>query len=272
MSPEYVRPYIKAQKNDDRDAEGIAEAATRPTMRFVEIKDENQLDMQTLHRARDRLVAERTALINQLRAILLERGLTVPQGRRKLEIWLNMKTDEGKPALSRRTITLIADMRAQWSEMDRRIAAFDDEFKAHARSDQPCRLLATIPGIGPLNATALVASVGDAQTFGRGRDLAAWLGLVPRQITTGGKPKLLGITKRGNGYLRKMIIHGARAALPMLSKSATPLGDWLRGLLGRAHKNKVIVALAAKLARIVWAVLQSGRPYKENGLGSVIQA
>ncbi|WFS25199.1 IS110 family transposase [Rhizobium rhododendri] len=272
MSPEYVRPYIKAQKNDDRDAEGIAEAATRPTMRFVEIKDENQLDMQTLHRARDRLVAERTALINHLRAILLERGLTVPQGRRKLEIWLDMKTDEGKPALSRRTITLIADMRAQWSEMDRRIAAFDDEFKAHARSDQPCRLLATIPGIGPLNATALVASVGYAQSFGRGRDLAAWLGLVPRQITTGGKPKVLGITKRGNGYLRKMLIHGARAALPMLSKSETPLGDWLRGLLGRPHKNKVIVALAAKLARIVWAVLQSGRPYKENGLGSVIQA
>lgn len=272
MSPEYVRPYVKAQKNDDRDAEGIAEAATRPTMRFVDIKEEEQLDMQTLHRARDRLVGERTALINQLRAILLERGITVPQGRRKLEIWLDLDTDEERLALSRRTLVLIADMRAQWSEMDRRIAAFDQEFKAYARSDQPCRLLGTIPGIGPLNATALVATVGDARTFGRGRDLAAWLGLVPRQMTTGGKPKLLGITKRGNGYLRKMIIHGARAALPVLSKSATPLGEWLRALLGRAHKNKAIVALAAKLARIVWAVLQSGRPYNNNGLEPVVQA
>jgi transposase len=272
MSPEYVRPYVKAQKNDDRDAEGIAEAATRPTMRFVDIKEEEQLDMQTLHRARDRLVGERTALINQLRAILLERGITVPQGRRKLEIWLDLDIDEERHSISRRTVALIADMRAQWSEMDRRIAAFDEEFKTYARSDPPCRLLATIPGIGPLNATALVATVGDARTFGRGRDLAAWLGLVPRQMTTGGKPKLLGITKRGNGYLRKMLIHGARAALPVLSKSATPLGEWLRGLLGRAHKNKAIVALAAKLARIVWAVLQSGRPFKSNGLEPLHQA
>ncbi|MFC3971019.1 transposase [Rhizobium lemnae] len=133
-------------------------------------------------------------------------------------------------------------------------------------------MLATIPGIGPLNATALVATVGDASTFGRGRDLAAWLGLVLRQMTTGGKPKLPGITKRGNGYLRKMIIHGARAALPVLSKSASPIGEWLRGLLGRAHKNKAIVALAAKLARIVWTVLQSGRPYKDNSLDSVVRA
>jgi transposase len=265
MSPEYVRPYVRAQKNDDRDAEGIAEAATRPTMRFVDIKEEEQLDMQTLHRARSRLVGERTALINQLRAILLERGITVPQGRRKLEIWLGLGTNEEQLPLSHRTMILIADMRAQWSELDRRIAAFDDEFKAYARSDERCRLLTSIPGIGPLNATALVATVGDAQTFGRGRDLAAWLGLVPRQMTTGGKPKLLGITKRGNGYLRKMLIHGARAALPVLSKTATPLGEWLRALLDRAHTNKVIVALAAKLARIVWAVLQSGCPFN-NGL------
>jgi transposase len=271
MSPEYVRPYVRAQKNDDRDAEGIAEAATRPTMRFVDIKEEEQLDMQTLHRARSRLVGERTALINQLRAILLERGITVPQGRRKLEIWLGLGTNEEQLPLSHRTMILIADMRAQWSELDRRIAAFDDEFKAYARSDERCRLLTSIPGIGPLNATALVATVGDAQTFGRGRDLAAWLGLVPRQMTTGGKPKLLGITKRGNGYLRRMLIHGARAALPVLSKTATPLGEWLRALLDRAHTNKVIVALAAKLARIVWAVLQSGCPFN-NGLESTNQA
>ena len=120
----------------------------------------------------------------------------------------------------------------------------------------------TIPGIGPLNATALAAAIGRAQTFARGRDLAAWLGLVPKQMTTGGKPKLLGISKRGNGYLRKMLIHGARAALPTLSKKATPLGGWLRSLLARAHVNTVVVALAAKLARIICAVLRSGQPFE----------
>lgn len=261
MSPEYVRPYVKAQKNDDRDAEAIAEAATRPTMRFVELKDAEQLDMQSLHRARDRLVGERTALMNQLRAVLLERGIAVPQGRRKLEQHLAAMLEGEEARLSPRTRRLVEDMQAEWREMDRRIEAFDDEFAAHARTDDAARRLATIPGIGVLNATALAAAVGSAATFARGRDLAAWLGLVPRQITTGGKPRLLGISKRGNKYLRKLLVHGARAALPSLSASATPLGRWLRGLLGRAHKNTAIVALANKLARFVWAVLRHGGTY-----------
>jgi transposase len=262
MSPEYVRPYVKAQKNDDRDAEAIAEAATRPTMRFVELKSEAQLDLQSLHRARDRLVGERTALINQLRAFLLERGIAVPQGRRKLELRLEELLAAEQPSLSPRTRLLIEDMRAQWRELDRRILAFDDEFVAHARTDEAARLLMTIPGIGPLIATALMAAVGRAETFKRGRDLAAWPGLVPKQATTGGKPKLLGISKRGNGYLRKMLVHGARAALRMLSGTDTALGRWLRGLLQRAHKNTVVVALAAKLARVAGAVLRSGRGFE----------
>jgi transposase len=260
MSPEYVRPYVKAQKNDDRDAEAIAEAATRPTMRFVELKSEEQLDMQTLHRVRDRLVGERTALINQLRAILLERGSTAPQGRRKLEQHLEGLLDS-EAALGPRMRLLIDDMRMEWLELDRRIAAFDNEFAARARNDADARRLATIPGIGVLNATALVAAVGNAQTFARGRDLAAWLGLVPRQITTGGKPRLVGITKRGNKYLRKLLIHGARSAMPTLSVSATPLGSWLRGLLARMHKNAAVVALANKLARIAWVVLRRGEEF-----------
>jgi transposase len=262
MSPEYVRPYVKAQKNDDRDAEAIAEAATRPTMRFVELKSESQLDVQTLHRARDRLVGERTALINQLRAVLLERGITVPQGRRKLEQHLEaMRVSDSDHSLSPRIRQLINDMRAEWLELDRRIAVFDNEFAAYARSDADARRLATIPGIGVLNATALLAAIGDGQTFARGRDLAAWLGLVPRQITTGGKPHLVGITKRGNKYLRKLLIHGARSALPSLATSATPLGGWLRGLLQRMHKNAAVVALANKLARIVWVVLRRGEEF-----------
>jgi transposase len=262
MSPEYVRPYVKAQKNDDRDAEAIAEAATRPTMRFVELKSQAQLDVQSLHRARDRLVGERTALINQLRAFLFERGIIVPQGRRKLELHLQMLFASDQVPLSPRSRLLIEDMRAEWQALDRRIETFDEEFAEQARSDDAARLLTTIPGIGPLNATALVAAIGNAQTFTRARDLPAWLGLVPRQVTTGGKPKLLGISKRGNVYLRKMLIHGARAALPTLSKKETPLGGWLRGLMTRAHVNTVVVALAAKLARIICAVLRSGQPFE----------
>jgi transposase len=262
MSPEYVRPYAKGQKNDDRDAEAIAEAATRPTMRFVELKSEAQLDLQSLHRARDRLVGERTALINQLRAFLLERGIVVPKGRRRLELRLEELLAAEQASLSPRIRLLIEDMRAQWRELDRRILAFDDEFAAQARADEAARPPMTIPGIGPPNATALAAAIGRAETFGRGRDLAAWLGLVPKQATTGGKPKLLGIGKRGDGYLRKMLVHGARAALRMLSGTDTALGRWLRGLLQRAHKNTVVVALAARLARVACAVLRSGRGFE----------
>jgi transposase len=179
MSPEYVRPYVKAQKNDDRDAEGIEEAASRPT-----------------------------------------------------------------------------DIRSEWQALDSRIEALNGEFVAIARHDETARRLVTIPGVGVLNATALVAAVGDGAAFRRGRDLGAWLGLVPKQHTTGGKPKLLGISKRGNKYLRMLFIHGARAAMPSLSASQSPLGEWLRGLLARTHRNIAIVALANKLARIAWATLR----------------
>ena len=261
MSPEYVQPYVKAQKNDDRDAEAIAEAATRPTMRFVVVKSEAQLDMQTLHRARSRLVNSRTRLINQLRAILLERGITVAKGRRALGLALGPLLDAKSSILSPRIRTLIEAMRIEWAEFDARIEALDREFVEQARSSMPARRLTTVPGIGALNATALVAAVGEAEDFARGRDLAAWLGLVPRQMTTGGKARLGGISKRGNRYLRTMLIHGARAALPGLSRSDTPLGAWLRGLMARAHVNVAVVALAAKLARIAWAVLRSGADY-----------
>jgi transposase len=260
MSPEYVRPYVKSQKNDDRDAEAIAEAATRPTMRFVELKSEEQLDMQTLHRARDRLVGERTALINQLRAILLERGITVAQGRRELERHLAGLNSVG--GLSRRMCALIEDMQQQWCELDRRIVELDKEFTRWACNEEAARRLMTIPGIGVLNATALIAAIDRADSFARGRDLAAWLGLVPRQVTTGGKPRLVGISKRGNKYLRKLLIHGARAALPRLVESPTPFGAWLRGLMARKHKNAAVVALANKLARIAWAVLRHNETFR----------
>lgn len=262
MSPEYVRPYVKAQKNDDRDAEAIAEAATRPTMRFVELKSEEQLDVQTLHRVRDRLVCERTSLTNQIRSLLLERGHVVAQGHARLRHLLADLLDSATGSLSARMAFLLGDMRTRWDELDRRIAAFDAEFSAMARTDERARRLTSIPGIGALNATALVAAVGNAATFTKGRDLAAWLGLVPRQATTGGKPKLLGITKRGSRYLRKMLIQGARSAMPTLAKANTAIGAWLRALLVRTHPNIAVVALAAKMARTVWALLRHGRNYE----------
>jgi transposase len=266
MSPEYVRPYVKAQKNDDRDAEGIAEAATRPTMRFVELKAQDQLDMQTLHRSRDRLVGERTALINQLRAILLERGIVIPQGKRHLERHLAALLDsEDARGLSPRMRLLIADGRAQWRELDRRIAVFDAEFAAFTKENEDAKRLATIPGVGIMIASALIAAIGKAEAFEHGRDLSAWLGLVPRQSTTGGKPKLFGISKRGNKYLRKLLIHGARAALPHIAERDTALGRWAKGLLARVHHNVVVVALANKLARIAWAVLRRGETFAAKG-------
>jgi transposase len=261
MPPQYVKPFVKANKNDNRDAEANAEAVQRPTMRFVPLKTTEQLDLQSLHRVRHRLVGRRTALINQLRAILLERGIIVPQSRRALEKRLPEILADERNGLSPRMRRLIEEMRAEWRELDERIAAFDDEFAAIAKQTADCRRLCEIPGVGVLNATALVAAVGDASAFTRGRDLAAWLGLTPREYSTGGRQRLLGISKRGNKYLRTLLIHGARAALPHLAERSDALGRWLRALLARAHRNVVVVALANKLARMAWAVL-AGDSYR----------
>lgn len=261
MPPQYVKPFVKSNKNDYRDAEATAEAVQRPTMRFVPLKNEAQLDLQTIHRVRQRLVGRRTALINQLRAILLERGITVPQRRRVLEVRLATILADEQSGLSARIRHLIEDLRVEWRDLDGRIEAFDTELAATAKREDACRRLCEIPGIGVLNATALVAAVGNAAAFDKGRDMAAWLGLVPREYSTGGKQRLLGISKRGNKYLRTLLIHGARAALPHLAARDNTLGAWLRALLARVHRNVAVVALANKLARIAWAVLTGERRY-----------
>ena len=262
MSPEYVQPYVKAQKTDDRDAEAIAEAATRPTMRLVTLKSEAQLDLQVLHRARQRLVAARTRLTNQLRAVLLERGVILPKRRAPLKQRLDELMSGEELAISARALRLLEDLRDEWASLDRRIKAYDDELAALTREDEQARRLATIPSIGVINATALLAAVGDGSAFAKGRDLAAWLGLTPRQHSTGGRTKLLGISKRGNKYIRVQLIHGARAAMAHFANKPTPTGEWVRRLLARAHPNVVVVALAAKLARIAWAVLRHGRDFE----------
>jgi transposase len=197
----------------------------------------------------------------------LERGYIAPQGKRKLERFLTVLMDEqGGAGLSSRMILLVADARAQWAELDRRIEAFDTEFVRWARENEDARHLVTIPGFGAIVASALVAAVGRAEAFDRSRDLSAWLGIVPRQFTTGGKPKLLGISKRGNSYLRRQLIHGARAALPHVAERVTPLGRWAKALLKRAHRNVAVVAFANKLARIAWAVLRRGERFNATGM------
>jgi transposase len=262
MPAQYVRPFVKSHKNDYIDAEAIAEAVQRPSMHFVPLKSEVQLDQQALHRVRDRLVRRRTATINQIRAFMLERGVTVAQRRRNLERALPTILADESVQLSPRVRLLLAELREEWRDLDGRIEALTDEIGAAAKVDPACQRLMTIPGVGPMIASALVAAVGDGSAFARGRDLAAWLGLVPHQHSTGGKTRLLGISKRGNSYLRRLLIHGARAAIGHLAKKPTPLGRWVADLLTRVHGNVAVVALANKLARIAWAVLRGDKPFE----------
>ena len=229
MSPEYVRPYVKAHKNDDRDAEAIAEAATRPTMRFVALKSPEQLDTQTLHRARDRLVGERTALMNQLRAILLERGIVVPQGVFQLSQRVRAVLDEDCATLSPRVRSLIADMLDQWRALDERIRGFDQEFAVQARADEAARRLATIPGIGPLNATALVAAVGDARTFARGRDLAAW-----RARPTAGDHRRQATAARDHEARQQVPAQASPSGCPLRHAEAGSKRHLVGGMVARA--------------------------------------
>jgi transposase len=266
MPPQYVRPFVKSQKNDYQDAEAIAEAVQRPTMRFVPLKTEDQLDLQALHRVRDRLVGRRTAMINQLRAFLLERGLTPRTGRRHLARELPQLLEDAQNGLSTRMLRIIDRLRDEWRSLEDAIRDVTQELETIARADAACQRLVEIPGFGPLVATAFVAAVGKGTAFRKGRDLSAWLGLVPRQHSTGGKPTLLGISKRGLTPLRRLVINGARSVYRLANRSKLgPLSAWLKGLQTRAHPNVVVVALANKLTRIAWAVLTRGEPYRVAG-------
>jgi transposase len=264
MAAQFVKPYVKSNKSDFNDAEAIAEAMTRPTMRFVTLKTVEQQDLQALHRARSLLMGQRTALINQLRAFLLERGLTVPKGVAALRRRLPEVLEDADNELSDRLRALIDQIWQQVSELEARIATLNAEIEAIAATDMACQRLLSIPGIGVLTATAMVATVGDGKQFRCGREMAAFLGLVPRQYSTGGKPRLLGISKRGNTYLRMLLIHGARAVLRGGDKRSDRLGPWLRELKARRPSNVTAVALANKLARIAWAVLVHGEDYRPS--------
>ncbi len=252
---QFVKPYVKSNKNDTRDAEAIAEAASRPTMRFVQIKSNDQFDVQALHRARDRLVSTRTRVVSQIRAFCLEYGITMRQGIGVFKLDLPRILSDDANELTPMMRNLLRDLWDEFTQLEVRAAKITRQIEALAKKDDVARWLQTIPGIGPLGATALLAAVGSGRQFHKARDLAAWLGLVPRQHSTGGKQVLLGISKRGNSYVRRLLIHGARSAAMHLDKSRDRLGAWIVALRTRMHINKVIVALANKIARIAWVIL-----------------
>jgi transposase len=264
MPAQYVKPYVQTNKSDYLDAEAIAEAVQRPRMRFVPIKSEEQLDLQALHRVRERWVMRRTAVVNQIRSLLLERGLTLPKGRSHVEQMLPRILEDAEVKLSGSFRVLLSQLGVELGQLGERIAEMDGAIEQRAREDDACQRLTTIPGIGPVTATALVAAIGNGAAFRKGRDLAAWVGMVPRECSTGGKQKLLGISKRGNVYLRRLFVQGARSVLQYHQKQAPALAAWLKQLLARRHQNVVIVALANKLVRTAWAVLCTNQPYRAS--------
>ncbi len=252
---QFVKPYVKSNKNDTIDAAAIAEAVTRPSMRFVELKTPEQVDVQALHRIRDQLVGTRTRLICQMRAFCLEYGVAIRQGAGVFKLDLPKIVAELTNDLTTTMRRLLTDLFDDLKRLEARIENITREIEALAASDDTARRLMTIPGIGPLGATALLAAAGNGQQFRRARDMAAWLGLVPRQHSTGGRPQLLGISKRGNHYVRRLLIHGARSCVLHLDRTRDRLGKWLSELQSRMHLNKVTVALAAKIARVAWVII-----------------
>lgn len=261
MPPKYVKPFVKRDKNDSTDAEACAEACLRPTMRFVAVKSEQQLSMQSLHRYRSRLVGNSTQLINQARAFLLERGIALPQGKQRFAVRLPEILEDADNGLSDEMRALLAGMLAEWQVLEEKIQQVNTCLLRKAQASEACRRLREIPGIGVQTATALVATIGHGEAFEKGRDVAAWLGLVPREYSTGGKQRLGGISKRGNRYVRTLLVHCARSGLETLAKRSDQLGQWLRRMLVHKDRRVVIVALAARLARIAWALLSSGQHF-----------
>jgi transposase len=266
MPAQYVKPYVQTNKSDFLDAEAIAEAVQRPRMRFVPIKTEEQLDLQALHRVRERWVMRRTAVVNQIRSLLLERGLTMPRGRRQVDALLPRILEDAELPLSGSFRVLLAQLKVELDQLTGRIQQMDAVIQQRAREDEACQRLTTILGVGPVTATALIAAIGNGAAFRKGRDLAAWVGMVPRECSTGGKQKLLGISKRGNAYLRTLFVQGARSVVQQRHKQAPGLSHWLAQLLVRAHQNVVIVALANKMVRMAWAVLCKNESYRAPAL------
>ncbi len=262
IAPPCIKASVKAPKNDARDAEAICEAVTRPTMRFVPMKQVEPQDLQALHRIRERLMKDRTALVNELRGRLSESGMVLPQRVAKFRAFIVEKLAAELAKLTVLSTEVFWHLYEACLALEKRLA-YDNEKRATIGQAHPaCQRLQTIPGIGPVTATALIAAIGQATQFKNGRQLAAWFGLVPRAHSTGGKPRLLGISTRGNVYLRTLLIHGARATLRWVDTKHDDRSRWLKTLIERRGKNRAAVALANKNARIAWALLVHNQEYR----------
>ena len=263
MPAKYVKAFLKGHKNDYRDAEAIAEAVQRPTMRFVATKTAEQLDLQALHSVRARLVGERTAAVNEIRAFLLERGVAVAKGIWRLRRALPDILAAHTSALSPRMLRTVEALTADWRRLDERVNEVSSEIEALAHSHTPCQRLMTVPGVGPLISSATVATIGGGEMFVKGRDFGAWLGIVPKQSSTGGRTILGKISKRGNTYLGTLFVQAARVVLiKRVNWERYGLKAWIETAAHRLHPNKLAIALANKLARIAWAVLRRGRDFE----------
>jgi transposase len=261
IAPQFVKASVTSPKNDARDAEAICEAVTRPPMRFVPIKRVEQQDLQALHRIRERLITAHTALVHEIRGLLNEDGIVLPHSMAKIRALIvdRMEADQAKlTALSTEVFWHLYD---ECLAVEKRLAYDDEKLAAIGQAHPECQRLQTIPGICPVTATALIAAIGDVTQFKNGRQLAAWLGLLPREHSTGGTPRLLGISTRGDRYLRKLLVHGARATLRWVDTRSDDRSRWLRAFIARRGKNRAAVALANNNARIVWALLAHNQEY-----------
>jgi transposase len=269
---QYVKPYVKTNKNDYIDAEAIAEAVGRPRMRFVPVKSDEQLDLQSLHRVRERWVMRRTAAVNQVRGLLLERGITLPQGRRHVDAALPGILADPATKLSGGVLVLLTELKLELAQLTEKIDRADKSMEKIAQENEACQRLVTMPGVGPVISTAIIATIGNGTAFRRGRDFAVWLGVVPQEHSTGGKQVLWKIPRRGNQYLRMLFVQGARSVMQRRTKQAPGLSAWLAQLTARTHRKVAIVALANKLARIAWAVLTKNEVYRPLLLDGALEA
>lgn len=262
IAPQYVKPFVKGNKNDYNDAEAIAEAAQRPSMRFVPIKSTEQQDVQNFHRQRERIKKERTALGNQIRGLLAEYGLVVNKGIPAVRKALPLILEDAENGLTPLARELFAELLEELRELDQRFERCEKRIKTVSQENELCRRLDDVLGIGPLTASATYAAAGDGKDFANGRHFSAWLGLVPGQHSSGGKPVLLGISKRGNAYLRTLFIHGARSVLLHSRHKEDRFSRWAQAVLARRGHNRACVAVANKLARIAWVIMAKGERYR----------
>ncbi len=264
ISPQFVKPFVKTNKNDANDAEAIVEAACRPSMHFVPIKQVEQQDIQSIHRVRSRVIKNRTALINEIRGLNLEYGIAIPLGALKVKSHLRSIIDDQKNELTNSSRELMQELYDELVEMEARLKKLEKKIKLICKENDQCRRILNIPGVGELTATAIIAAVPNANEFKNGRHMSAWLGLIPRQSSSGNKQVLLGISKRGDRYLRTLLIHGARSALCRCKNTESKYGEWLTHKKASLSLNKAAVALANKNARIIWALLKTGKEFDCN--------